>query len=48
MIVVVVLMRWLSRMTWTSTLAIAVPSVLLSWLAFSKLGVPLPSGIMPF
>ena len=48
MIVVVVLMRWLSRMAWKRTLAIAVPSVFLSWLAFSKLGVPLPSGIMPF
>jgi hypothetical protein len=46
--VLLLLTRALSGMSWTRSLVIAVPSVLLSYLAFSRLGVPLPSGVLPF
>jgi hypothetical protein len=48
LVVLLLLMRALGGMSWTRSLLIAVPSVLLSYLAFSKLGVPLPTGVLPF
>jgi putative tricarboxylic transport membrane protein len=48
LVILVLLMRGLCRMTWLRSLVVAVPSVLLSYWAFSKLGVPLPTGILPF
>jgi hypothetical protein len=48
LIILVLLMRGLCGMTWLRSLVIAVPGVVLSYIAFSKLGVPLPTGILPF
>jgi hypothetical protein len=42
------LTRGLCGTSWARSLMIAVPGVILSWIAFSKLGVPLPTGILPF
>jgi hypothetical protein len=48
LMILVLLMRGLAGMTWMRSLVIAVPGVGLSYLAFSKLGVPLPTGVLPF
>jgi putative tricarboxylic transport membrane protein len=48
LVILVLLMRGLCGMSWMRSLVIAVPGVVLSYLAFSKLGVPLPTGILPF
>ncbi len=48
LVILLLLMRGLCGMSWMRSLAIAVPGVVLSYLAFSKLGVPLPTGILPF
>jgi hypothetical protein len=48
LIILVLLMRGLCGMTWLRSLVIAIPSVILSYLAFSQLGVPLPTGLLPF
>ena len=48
LVVLLLLMRAFGGMSWTRSLIIAVPSIILSYLAFSKLGVPLPSGVLPF
>jgi hypothetical protein len=48
LVILVLLMRGLCGMSWMRSLVIAIPSVVVSYLAFSKLGVPLPTGILPF
>lgn len=46
--IMLLIMRGLGRMSWKRALLIAVPAVILSYLGFVKLGVPLPSGPLPF
>jgi hypothetical protein len=41
-------MRGLGGMGWKESLLITVPGVILSYLAFVQLGVPLPRGPLPF
>jgi hypothetical protein len=48
LVILVLLMRGLCGMSWTRSLVIAIPGVALSYLAFTKLGVPLPTGVLPF
>jgi hypothetical protein len=47
-IVMLLIMRGLSKMAWLRALLYSVPTVVLSYLAFVKLGVPLPPGPLPF
>jgi len=47
-VVMLLLMRGLGGMSWTRALVIAVSGVVLSYLGFLELGVPLPRGISPF
>jgi putative tricarboxylic transport membrane protein len=47
-IVMVLIMRGLVKKSWLSTLTISLATVLISYLAFVKLGVPLPRGPLPF
>jgi putative tricarboxylic transport membrane protein len=42
------LMRGLGGMSWTRAVIISVPAVVLSYLGFLQLGVPLPRGFLPF
>jgi putative tricarboxylic transport membrane protein len=42
------LMRGLGGMSWTRAVIIGVPAVVLSYLGFLELGVPLPRGFLPF
>jgi putative tricarboxylic transport membrane protein len=42
------LMRGLGGMSWTRAVIIGVPAVVLSYLGFLQLGVPLPRGFLPF
>src|SRR5215467_14199984 len=44
-LVLLLLMRGLGGMTWTRAVLIAVPGVVLAYLGFLELGVPLPRGI---
>lgn len=46
--VMLLVMRGLGGMSWKQALLIAVPSVVLSYVAFVQLGVPLPRGPLPF
>jgi len=46
--IMLLIMRGLGGMTWTRALLIAVPSVVVSYLGFIELGVPLPQGLLPF
>jgi hypothetical protein len=46
--VMLLIMRGLVRMPWLRAVVISLPTVLLSYLAFVKLGVPLPRGPLPF
>ena len=46
--IMLLMMRGLGGMRWTKALIIAVPSILISYLAFVQLGVPLPRGPLPF
>jgi hypothetical protein len=46
--IMLLVMRGLGGMSWARALLIAVPGVLLSYLAFVELGVPLPRGLLPF
>ena len=46
--IMLLVMRGLSGTSWKQALLIAVPSVVLSYLAFVQLGVPLPAGPLPF
>ena len=48
MAILLLLMRGFGGMGWTRSIMIAVPMVLLSYLAFIRLGVPLPAGPLPF
>ena len=41
-------MRGLGGMSWKQSLLITVPSVILSYIAFVQLGVPLPRGPLPY
>lgn len=47
-VIMLLMVRGLGRMKWTHALMVAVPSVLLSYFAFTQLGVPLPRGPLPF
>jgi putative tricarboxylic transport membrane protein len=42
------LLRGWGGMSWTRALVISVPAVVLSYLGFLQLGVPLPRGFLPF
>jgi len=46
--VMLLIMRGLVKMPWLRAIVISLPTVLLSYLAFVKLGVPLPRGPLPF
>jgi hypothetical protein len=46
--IMLLIMRGLVKMAWTRALLISVTTVLVSYLAFVKLGVPLPRGPLPF
>jgi putative tricarboxylic transport membrane protein len=46
--VMLLIMRGLVKMRWSRALLISIPTVVLSYLAFIKLGVPLPQGPLPF
>ena len=41
-------MRGLGGMSWKQSLLITVPGVMLSYIAFVQLGVPLPRGPLPY
>lgn len=41
-------MRGIGGMSWTKALLISIPSVIVSYLAFVQLGVPLPRGPLPY
>lgn len=47
-IIMLLMMRGFGGMSWTRAVLIAVPAVLISYLAFLELGVPLPRGFLPF
>jgi hypothetical protein len=47
-LVMLVYLRGLERLRWGPSLAITVGSVVISYLLFRRLGVPLPAGIAPF
>jgi tripartite tricarboxylate transporter TctB family protein len=46
--VMLLIMRGLVKMRWVRALLISIPTVVISYLAFVKLGVPLPQGPLPF
>lgn len=46
--IMLLVMRGLSGMPWRQALLIAVLSVVISYIGFSELGVPLPRGPLPF
>ena len=47
-LVMLVLLRGIERLKWRMSVAVTVVSVVASYLLFRRLGVPLPSGIVPF
>ncbi len=48
-LIMLVILRLLEKVGWLTTLLVTVPSVLISYIAFSfYLGVPLPKGLIPF
>ena len=47
-LIMLLVMRGLGGMKWKQSLLIAVPSVIVSYFAFIELGVPLPSGPLPY
>lgn len=47
-LVMLVLLRGIERLKWRTSVAVTVVSVVASYLLFRRLGVPLPSGIVPF
>jgi putative tricarboxylic transport membrane protein len=48
-LIMIVILRLLERLRWLTALLVTVPSVLISYIAFSfYLGVPLPKGLIPF
>lgn len=46
--IMLLMIRGLGRMNWGHSLLIAVPSVLISYVGFTQLGVPLPRGFFFF
>jgi putative tricarboxylic transport membrane protein len=46
--ILLLLMRGFGGISWTRSLIIAIPIVLLTYFAFVQLGVPLPPGPLPF
>ncbi len=47
-LVALLLLRGIERVSWLATLGVTLGSVLGSYLLFRRLGVPLPSGLLPF
>jgi hypothetical protein len=47
-LVMLMLLRGIERLTWRTSSAVAVVSVVGSYVLFRRLGVPLPLGIVPF
>lgn len=47
-LVMLLLLRGVERVRWGVSLAVTVVSVVVSYLLFRRLGVPLPPGIVPF
>lgn len=47
-VILLLMMRGFGAMSWKSALLITVPAVLVSYLGFLELGVPLPRGLLPF
>ncbi len=47
-VIMLMMMRGLGGMSWTRALLIAIPGVVVSYLGFLELGVPLPPGFLPF
>ena len=47
-LVMLVLLRGIERVKWRTSVAVTVVSVVASYMVFRRLGVPLPSGIVPF
>jgi hypothetical protein len=47
-LVMLVYLRGLERLGWAASIGIAVVSVVISYVLFQRLGVPLPAGIAPF
>jgi hypothetical protein len=47
-LIMLLMMRGFGAMSWTLASLIAVPSVVAAYVGFIELGVPLPSGILPF
>jgi hypothetical protein len=47
-IVLLLLMRSVGQVSWAKALPIAIPGVVLTYLLFIELGVPLPRGVLPF
>lgn len=47
-LVMILMLRGLGRRGWRFTLALALASVVVAYVVFRWLGVPLPSGIVPF
>jgi hypothetical protein len=47
-LIMLLIMRGLGGMSWVRAVTIAVASVVLTYLAFVQLGVPLPRGPLPF
>lgn len=46
-VVMTVLLRWISKLSWASALLVAVAGVAAVYAVFTRLGVPLPKGLMP-
>ena len=46
--IMLLMVRGLGRMKWSHALLIAIPSVLVSYVGFTQLGVPLPRGLFFF
>jgi hypothetical protein len=47
-LVMLSLLRGVERVSWRTSVAVTVVSVLGSYVLFRRLGVPLPPGIVPF
>ena len=47
-LVMLLLLRGIERLKWRTSVAVTVVSVVGSYVLFGRLGVPLPSGILPF
>jgi putative tricarboxylic transport membrane protein len=47
-LIMLLMMRGFGNMSWKTASLIAAPSVVMAYFGFVELGVPLPSGILPF